>query len=137
MFKNLTQSRILGCLLFLGIVGCATTKGYEGPSRASGETATVKAFGVEFYSVNGISVGANSSGLSVLPGRNQIELVVNASNFNAREDGNKRMILNIDVEAGKTYAVTGPRGGGGLCAYPLNAAGDPIFQEPAGCLGDL
>jgi hypothetical protein len=118
------------------ISACSATKGYDGPTRSSDELATVKAFGVEFYFVNGKAVSATSSGLSLLPGHNQIEFTVNASNFNAAQDGKKRMILNVNLEAGKTYAVTGPRGGGGLCAYPLNSAGDPIYEEPAGCLGD-
>jgi hypothetical protein len=132
--KNFQFNTFLLFGLLLVCCSCGSTKGYKGPNDTGVETAQVKAHGVEFQRVNGIEVGINSSGLEILAGKNEIELTINASNYNDRGPNPKVYKIVMNAEPGMKYAVTGRRGSGKLCAFPLNDAGDPDFSAPAGCI---
>ncbi len=116
------------------LIGCTTTRGYDGPAQPKAQVATIKAHGVRFHSVNGKPVGVSSSTVEVLPGRNEIELTVDESNYVAGSES-KLFLLPLNVEAGKSYAVTGRRGDGRLCAWPIiPETGDPADRNAAGCI---
>lgn len=85
--------------------------------------------------MNGKDVAATSSGATVLPGQNELEVSIDQSNFNLRDPNQARFKLRLDAKAGVTYAITGQRGDGRLCAFPLDPQnGLPDFRSPAGCL---
>lgn len=129
------MKNLLLCLFALSFTACAMTKGYEGPSRSSGEVARIHAHGVAFKEVNGIDVGSTSGGVEVLPGENEIRLLVNASNFNSKGIDKSLYSLKMIAEAGVEYSVTARRGDRRLCAFPLNPAnGQPEMSKPAGCI---
>ena len=123
----------LTTLLFAACTG--TTQGYAGAARSSDEVATVKPQGVRIHRVNGVDVAATSSGATVLPGTNELELSIDQSNFNLRDPRESRFKLRLEAKAGVTYAITGRRGGEGLCAFPIDPGnGQPDYTAPAGCL---
>ena len=116
------------------LIGCTTTRGYDGPAQPKNQVAVVKAHGVRFHRVNGKPVSVSSSTVELLPGRNEIELTVDESNYVAGSEA-KLFSLPLAVEAGKSYAVTGRRGNGRLCAWPIvPETGDPSDRNPAGCI---
>ncbi len=131
---------ILICFL-IGLVamfssGCfGTTQAYPGGSRSGAETATLIPQGVRLHKVNGFDIGTLSSGVTIIPGPNEIELSLNESNFNLRDPSQARYKLLMDAKPGMKYAITGQRGDGRLCAFPLDPrTGQPEFSAPAGCL---
>ena len=122
-------------LLSMGLLGCGTTKAYEGPSRSSDQVARLLAHGVRFHTVNGVSVSAFSSSVTVLPGKNVITLSTEPGSYTARDIENTELTIEFDAVAGTTYAVTGRRGEQRLCAFPINSeSGDIDLTKPAGCL---
>lgn len=125
---------ILSCALIALLSGCTTTRGYDGPAQPKDKVAVVKAHGVRFHRVNGKPVSVSSAGVELLPGRNEIELTVDESNYVAGSDS-KLFQLPLNVEAGKSYAVTGRRGDGRLCAWPIMPeTGEPMDRNAAGCI---
>lgn len=133
MRRTISTVFIATVFLVTGMLGCTTTKGYEGSAEAG--TAKVLAHGVEFHTVNGKSVSMHSSALEVLPGKNTIELTLNRSNFNTDTVTPPMHVLEFTAVANTTYAVTTKRGHGSVCAYVLNPeSGDPDFSKSAGCL---
>ncbi|MCB0322861.1 MAG: hypothetical protein KDD69_04785 [Bdellovibrionales bacterium] len=121
-------------LLLLCCAGCSTATGYEGPRKAAEEVATVEGWGVTLHRVNGKTIGVNASGVEVLPGSNEFELTVDASNYHTTGPEDGARFLTMQAEAGSKYAVTAKRGDGRVCAFPLDMQGDPDFSHPAGCL---
>ncbi|MFN8391662.1 MAG: hypothetical protein U0136_15340 [Bdellovibrionota bacterium] len=114
---------------------CGATKAYSGPSRSSGEVATLLPQGVSFVRVNGKAIPATSSGAEVLAGKNTVEFTVDESNFNSADRNPKVYLIELEAVGNTTYAVTGQRGGSGLCAFPLvPETGQPDSTRPAGCV---
>lgn len=132
----------LSCVLIVilsatGILsGCTgPTKAYTGPSRSADETATLIPQGVTLLRVNGIDIPTTSSGAVVLAGRTEIELSIDQSNFNLKDPSQPSYKLRLDAKAGRRYAITGQRGDGRLCAFPIDpTSGLPDFKASAGCL---
>jgi len=122
------------CLLIVLVSACGVTKGFGGSAQDRAKVAIVRPHGVDFKSVNGISVGAGSTGLLILPGINEIELTINATNYHDTSDPRRVHKLVMTAEPGKEYAVTARRGDGRLCAFPLNTSGAPDFSAAAGCV---
>ena len=111
------------------------TKAYPGSTKSNGETALIKPQGVTLRRVNGVEISAASSGARILPGANEVELTIDASNFNSPGLDANVYKLKLDAKPGVAYAITGQRGGGYLCAYPINpSTGLAEFTNPAGCL---
>ncbi len=129
------KTLILSAGALLLAAGCSgPTKAYPGDTRSASETATLRPQGVTLRKVNGVDIGFTSSGATILPGTNEIELTVDASNFNVR-DHNTVYKLRLEAQPGATYAITGQRGDGRLCAFPIDGqSGLPDFKAPAGCL---
>lgn len=124
-------------VFFLMVVlsSCAVTKGYEGAVPEGVIPSQVRGDGVRFLAVNNIPVGASYSELEVLPGRNEIRLQVNASNFNSVGPIEPTFQLPFDAKSGVDYVVTGQRGWGRVCAWEINPeTGDPDFHKSAGCI---
>lgn len=136
MFTNKLLPCISVLLLSALLSSCSgLTRGYSGPTRADSETAILLPQGCSLRTVNGIDVGNTSSGARVLEGQNEIELTVDESNFNSRGRDENRYKLRLDAKAGISYAITGRRGDGRLCAFPLDpGTGQPDLLSPAGCI---
>lgn len=124
------------CVLCLtALSGCSLAKGYGGPEKQPNQLAIIRAHGVTLHQVNGIEIGATSAGVLVLPGRNQLQLTINQSNYNDPGPNTQLYELYVNAEAGKQYSVTGKRGDGRLCAWELDATtGEPNFSKAAGCI---
>lgn len=119
--------------LLSGCVG--PTKAYPGSTHSDEDTALLKPQGVTLRRVNGVDINAASSGARILPGTNEVELTIDASNFNSPGLDANVYKMKIDAKPGVNYAITGERGGGYLCAYPINPeTGLTEFTNPAGCL---
>ncbi len=126
---------LVGAILLCLINGCSgPTRAYSGSARAADETALLRPQGVTMRKVNGVELSSTSSGATVLPGSNTVELTVDQSNFNAPDRAPTLYTLQLNAQSGVTYAITGARGDGRLCAFPLfPESGLPNFSSPAGC----
>ncbi len=125
----------LTILCVLTLNGCLTTRAYDGPARSSSEVSRVKIHGGNFIRVNGISIGDSTSEVEVLAGRNVVELAVSATNFQARNEGEPVLKLALIAKPATNYIITGQRGDGRLCAWPVQEdTGDPDFSSPSGCV---
>lgn len=126
---------IVGTILITG-TGCNPMRGYEGPARDRSEVAVVRGHGVRFHRVNGRSFGVTEAGVEVLPGQNVFELTIDSSNYSGVMLGDPGVLtMTMNAEAGRNYYITGRRGDGRLCAFPVIAAtGDPDLTKPAGCV---
>ena len=130
---RLSFSLLIAAGIFCGCTG--PTKAYSGSSRSSDETATLIPQGVTLLKVNGVDVPTTSSGAIVLPGPAEIVLSINQSNFNLRDPVASSYKLRLDAKPGVRYAITGQRGDGRLCAFPIDPeSGLPDFKASAGCL---
>ena len=123
-------------VLFAFTTSCTgPTQAYPGAARGSSETATLRPQGVTLRRVNGVAISMTSSGATVLPGANEVELTIDESNFNSGDKDTNIYKLRLDARAGATYAITGARGDGRLCVFPLYPdTGLPNFGSPAGCV---
>ena len=132
-------SRLFLCVCLISfaclVVACSPAKGYQGPTKKPNQLAIVRGHGVTLHQVNGIEIGATSTGILVLPGRNELQLTINQSNYNTRGANTKVYQLIMNAEAGKQYSVTGKRGDGRLCAWEIDpATGQPNYSVSAGCI---
>jgi len=134
--KKLSAHIFFPSVILFSLSSCVgPTKAYPGSTKSNEDTALIKPQGVTLRRVNGVDISAASSGARILPGENEIELTIDASNFNSPGLDPQIHKLTIRVRAGVDYAITGERGGGYLCAYPINpSTGLTEFSEPAGCL---
>src|SRR5689334_252967 len=99
--------------LFLGLAAVMLlSSGCTGPTNAfSGslpddQTATIRPQGVTLRRVNGVDIGATSSGARVRAGTNEIELTIDNSNFNSRDVDTNIYKLRLEAQPGATYAIT-------------------------------
>ena len=136
MIARLRSLQVTAASFCLLVGGCSgPTQAYPGAARSASETATLRPQGVSLVRVNGVAISMTSSGASVLPGNNDVELTIDASNFNSADKDTNIYKLRLDAQPGVTYAITGARGDGRLCAFPLYAdTGLPNFNSPAGCV---
>ena len=136
------SSTMLFCTVFIIFtiilttgIGCSPMRAYEGESRGREEVAVVRGYGVRFHRVNGRPYSVTEAGVEVLPGSNAFELTLDNSNFNSDSPESGMLNLDMNAEAGKSYAITARRGDGRLCAFPvIPETGDPDLARPAGCV---
>lgn len=126
------------CLLISAglISGCFTQRAYNDNPAEGVEPATVRGHGVTLEKVNSVPVSVNTARVEVLPGKNEVALTVNSSNFNYSERSGDVHTLVFEAAPGTDYVITARRGGGRVCAFPLSSSGDPRFNTPAGCIND-
>ena len=125
----------VSCGAALLVSACSPAKGYSGPSKKPNQLAIIRAHGVTLHQVNGMEIGATSTGVLVLPGRNDLRLTINQSNYNDPGPNSKVYQLVVNAQAGKQYSVTGRRGDGRLCAWEIDErTGKPNFSRSAGCI---
>lgn len=133
--QYLSLTSVIASVVLAVGTGCVSQKAYSGSSLDKEQKATVVGHGVTLHKVNGVSIAAIATGAEVAPGKNQIELSINSSNYNGRAPESPIYTLVLNAEAGKEYAITGRRGERNLCAWPLDPqTGDPDFGHPAGCI---
>ena len=126
---------LIATLLALLVVGCSSQQAYLGSHRANDEIAVIRGFGVSLRKVNDIEIGSNSSAVDVLPGKNRVVVTADASNYNMLGSEGTFLVLEVNAEAGKQYAITSQRGIGRLCAYEIESStGQPDYHRSAGCL---
>jgi len=122
-------------ILAVLMVGCGFTKrAYEGSSRSSSEVANLRAHGVRIHTVNGMEIGSAVAEVEILPGKNEVAVSITQGNYNMLNRHDEVFKFSIEAKAGTTYSITGRRGDGRLCAWPIiPETGKPDFQHPAGC----
>lgn len=126
---------VLAGAVSLAVTGCSSTKGYDGVPGQGVQVANVRGNGCTFNAVNGKNLGSLVSSVEILPGKNEIVLTVDASNFNSRGPSDPTFKLIMDAQPGVNYVVTGRRGEGRLCAFPIIPdSGEPDFHHAAGCI---
>jgi hypothetical protein len=120
---------------FLLFSACGAHKAYDGPSRRSSEVATVKSYGVTIRKVDDRSIGSSTTSVQVLPGKHEILVTPNASNYGMLNRKDSQLYIVMNAEAGKQYAITSKRGVRTLCAYECReGTSQPDFGRSAGCV---
>lgn len=121
------------CCVF---TSCALARGYSGAQRPASELATVRGHGVTIHQVNDIEIGTTAPGILVPEGKNVIYFTINSSNFNNPEEIRTLRELDVVVQGGREYIITGQRGKGQVCAWGVSTTDGSIdySDSSAGCL---
>jgi hypothetical protein len=116
------------------LISCSASRAYDGPVKSQDEVAQVRSYGVTFRSIDGKPIGSSTSSVDILPGIHTITVTPNASNYGMLRSKNSTLIIKMEAEAGKIYAITSKRGNRTLCAFEcISGSSKPDFQKPAGC----
>jgi hypothetical protein len=121
--------------LAFSLQACSTlTKGFHGPYCACKNPSILRPQGVTLREVNGISVGPFSTGVEVLPGKNEVVLTLNPGNFTQAGASAVRYRLTMTAQGNREYAITTEPGRGHICAYEVDPhTGKPLYTISAGC----
>lgn len=132
MVRNTSLVILSSFLIFLH--ACSVVRGFSGGSANRADLAIVRGHGVFIERVNQTLISDTVSGVLVLPGRNEVDFTIDPSTFNSRGPDEHVYKIIFEAAPGTQYVITGQRGDGRLCAWPIvPESGDPDFSKPAGC----